>query len=31
MTIAEMESEGRVVHHHTMDAKNYLIEKGVSL
>ena len=31
MTIAEMESEGRPVHHHTMDAKNDLMEKGVSL
>lgn len=31
MTITEMESEGRPVHHHTMDAKNYLIEKGVTL
>lgn len=31
MTIGEMESEGRPVHHHTMDAKNYLIEKGVTL
>ena len=31
MTIEEMASEGRPVHHHTMDAKNYLIEKGVTL
>lgn len=31
MTIREMESEGRVVHHRTMDARNDLIKKGVTL
>ncbi len=31
MTIEEMEGMGNPVHHDTLDARNYLIEKGVTL
>ncbi len=31
MTIEEMTEMGNPVHHHTLDARNYLIEKGVTL
>lgn len=31
MTIEEMEAMGNPVHHHTLDARNHLIKKGVTL
>ena len=31
MTVEEMEAMGNPVHHHTLDARNYLMETGVTL